>query len=156
MRASGVLQERLRTSWIVLGAGFILLSIDEAADVRMILKNVVFAFASEEAKSNLTTVLPVLWTVPVLAIVGLLFVFFIPFIRSLGHNEALHFLTAGGAFVFAATGIENIQGDHMIQTGGVRDFWFMILVTIEESTEIAAILYFQNRLIRMIRRLHTN
>lgn len=137
-------------AWKVLGAGFVFMSLDEFGDLRMLLKDFGRAALQNNDVLSSSAVFSVAWTIPIAILVVMIGFYFIPFLRSLGRYYAFHFLLAGGLFVLAALGLENVQGFHAAQTGGVRDLYFMALVTIEESIEIGAILYFQYFLIRYI------
>jgi hypothetical protein len=139
-------------AWKVLGWGFFLMSIDELADIRMILKNIGMYASNKEALDAAASVgFSVAWTIPIAILLIFLGFYFLPFLRSLKMVYTINFALAGAAFVFGAVVIENIEGFHIAETGGVRDFKFMIMVTIEETLEISSILYFQYFLIKYIK-----
>lgn len=132
--------------WRVLCFGFLFMSIDEFCDARMILSTLSKAALSSQ---NVTAIpyFSVAWTIPITAIVILLAVYFIPFLLRLRQVYLINFAVAGTLFVFATLGLETIEGFHTIETKGVRDFTFMLYVTVEEIIEIFSIIYFQHYLI---------
>ena len=148
--------ERLRKpanvrAWQVLGLGFAFMSLDEFADVRMILSRMAQGLANGKLD---VPFLSVAWTVPVALIVVVLAVYFLPFLMRLERSYLAHFALAGACFVFATIGLETFEGNHAAVTGGVRDLKFMLMVTLEESMEIFSVLYFQYFLLRYVRQHH--
>lgn len=143
-------QDRQRTAWLVLCFGFLFMSIDEFADLRIVLSTAVKAVLRNERYVESIPFFSVAWTIPVtLIVIGLAF-YFIPFVRSLKRIYAMNFAAAGAVFVFAAIVLETLGGHQSILTQGVRDLKFMMLVTLEETLEICSILYFQYFLIRYL------
>ncbi|MGX4641028.1 hypothetical protein [Massilia sp. SYSU DXS3249] len=141
-------------AWRILAAGFLFMSVDEFADLRHILATAVKAVSGSGFEA--VPLLSVAWTVPVAAILVVLAVYFVPFLLRLKKVYTINFALAGAAFVLAAMGFETVQGYHVAQTNGVRDFTFMVLVTVEETLEIFSILYFQYFLLRYINEYHRN
>lgn len=138
--------------WRILAAGFLFMSIDEFADLRHIVSTAVKAVSGSGFES--VPLLTVAWTVPVAAILIVLAIYFIPFLLRLKTVYTINFALAGAAFVFASMGIETIQGAHVVETRGVRDVAFMLMVTLEETLEIFSILYFQYFLLRYLDEFH--
>lgn len=139
-------------AWRILAAGFLFMSVDEFADLRLILSKMVKAVAGVHLEA--VPLLSVAWTVPVAAIVVLVGLAMIPFLLRLKKVYMVNFALAGAAFVFAAIGFETIEGYHVVHTRGVRDIAFMLMVTVEETMEIFSILYFQYFLLRYINEYH--
>ena len=139
-------------AWRILAAGFLFMSVDEFADLRIILSKMVKAVAG--AHFEAVPVLSVAWTIPVAAIVVAVALYMVPFLLRLKKVYMFNFALAGAAFVFAAIGFETIEGHHVLQTNGVRDVAFMLMVTAEETMEIFSILYFQYFLLRYINEYH--
>lgn len=135
--------------WQVLACGFLFMSIDEFADLRMVLSNLVKSANSGGA--DMAPLLSVSWILPVAIIVVVLAIYFIPFLLRLERSYLIHFTLAGAAFVFAAMGMETFEGNHMLVTNGKRDLLFMGMVTFEETLEIFSILYFQRYLLKYLR-----
>lgn len=133
---------KLAVPWRVLSFGFMFMSVDEFCDARMIISRASKALLSSQ---NITSLpyFSVAWTVPITAIVVLLAVYFFPFLLRLRKVYLINFAIAGALFVFATLGLETIEGFHTITTNGVRDFTFMLYVTVEEALEIFSIVYFQ-------------
>lgn len=149
IQAKSHIEGSFRVAWKILGAGFLFMSIDEFCDLRMVLKTLGKA-AMESSDVVTSSGFSVAWTIPISGLVILLGLYFIPFLRSLPRFYSINFLLAGGMFVLAAIGLENVQGFHVAQTGGIRDIYFMLLVTVEETIEIGSILYFQYFLVRYL------
>ena len=143
-------QDRHATPWFVLAGGFLFMSLDEFADLRIVLSSFIKSVVKNDHYAEAIPFFSVAWTVPVFVIVVVLAFYFIPFVLSLKRIYALNFAIAGGLFVFAAIGLETAGGNQAILTHGVRDLTFMWLVTLEETMEIGSILYFQYFLIRYI------
>ena len=141
-------------AWRILAAGFVFMSLDEFADLRMILNKAARSVAS--AQLDAVPLLSVAWTVPVALLLIVLAVYFIPFLLRLKPVYTLNFALAGAAFVLAAIGFETIEGHHVVLTQGVRDFSFMLMVTGEEILEIFSILYFQYFLLRYLNEYNRN
>lgn len=142
-------------AWRVLGFGFLLMSLDEFADVRMIMSRA----ADGVAGASLLEMVPfmsVAWTVPVVLLLAVLAAYFVPFLLRLDKRYALHFCLAGACFVLASVVLENTEGAHIKTVDGVRDIPFTLMVTLEESAEIFSILYFQYFLIRYVRQYYPN
>lgn len=137
---------KLAIPWRVLSFGFVFMSIDEFCDARMIISRLSKALLNSQ---NITAIpyFSVAWTIPITAIVILVAIYFIPFLLRLRKVYLVNFAIAGSLFVFATLGLETIEGFHAVKTEGVRDFTFMLYVTVEEIIEIFAIIYFQHYLI---------
>ncbi|WP_306391401.1 hypothetical protein [Telluria beijingensis] len=140
-------------AWRVLGLGFLLMSLDEFADVRMILHRAADGI-SGTSLLDMVPFMTVAWTVPVVLVLAILAVYFVPFLSRLDKRYALHFCLAGACFVLASVVLENTEGAHIKTVGGIRDIPFTIMVTLEESAEIFSILYFQYFLIRYVRQYY--
>jgi hypothetical protein len=138
---------KLAVPWRVLSFGFLFMSIDEFCDARMIISTISKSVMSSQ---NITSLpyFSVAWTIPITAIVILLAFYFIPFLLKLRKVYLVNFAVAGALFVFATLGLETVEGFHTVQTKGVRDFTFMLYVTLEETLEIFSIVYFQYYLIK--------
>lgn len=140
-------------AWTILGGIFLLLSIDEFADLRILLSNAVkFVLADPHYIKNVP-LLSVAWTLPALVLVGGLGIYLIPFLVRLDRFYSANFIAAGAIYVFAAVGLETFQGNISEASGGVRTLGFTLLVTLEESLEMFSILYFQFILLKYLERL---
>ena len=145
--------KHMTPAWRVLGWGFLFMSLDEFADMRMILSRI----ADGAAGAPLLEMVPFLsvaWTVPVVLILLGLTAYFVPFLLHLDKRYALHFCLAGAGFVLASVGLETTEGNHINLVNAGRDIPFTIMVTVEETIEIFSILYFQYFLIRYASQYH--
>lgn len=147
-RAEG---DKRKHAWFVLAFGFVFMSIDELADLRIVLSNVVKGILKNDQYVQSIPFFSVAWTVPVFVILVVLAIYFIPFLTSLSRKYLFHFTAAGMLFVFATMGMETLGGNQVIATKGVRDLTFAVMVSIEETIEIFSILYFQFALIQYLR-----
>lgn len=135
-------------AWKTLAGLFVFLSIDEFADLRILLSKFLKSHAFGASIFDQAPALIVAWTVPAMALVIFIGVLFIPFLWSLKTKYAVAFIACGAVFVFAAVGLETVQGHVSIDTGGVRSGLFMLLVTIEETLEMFSIIVFEAYLIK--------
>lgn len=149
-RAKSADKDKGSRAWFVLSFGFLFMSIDEMADLRIVLSNFVKEVLKNERYVESLPFFSVAWTVPMFFIVLMLTIYFVPFLNTLKKKYLIHFMIAGALFVFAVMGMETLGGHHVVITKGVRDITFALLVTIEESIEIGSILYFQFFLIQYI------
>jgi hypothetical protein len=153
-RLEGRRAVRAARPWQVLAFGFLFMSMDEFADLRMVLSRLAKSVGTGGA--DMLPFLSVAWTVPIAIILVVLAIYFVPFLLRLERSYLVHFTLAGAAFVFAAMGMETFEGNHMLITGGQRDALFMGMVTFEETLEIFSILYFQRYLIKYARQHYPN
>lgn len=136
--------------WRTLTFGFLFLSLDEVANARMLFSNFIKHLTQEDNFADSIPLMAVEWTIPIIVILLALAIYFVPFLLSLKNKYKIHFILAGICYVFAAVVLENIEGHHLDTTGGKRDLLFTFYVTIEETLEIASILYFQYFLMQYI------
>lgn len=139
------------SGWMSLAAGFLYLSIDEAAALHENLNAPAVAMLKAmgfQAAGLLTFVWPLL-AVAMLALAAA------PLWRLLRRMPAWprrRALTAGAMFLSGALGMELIGG-HMFYTYGYYSKGFAIASTIEEFLEMAALIVFADALLRYIREL---
>ena len=123
--------------WALLSVGFLLMAIDEAASIHEIfirpVRNLlgggdlgIFHFA---------------WVVPGIILVLMLAVFFLKFLSHLPAKTRHSFLLAGTLFIGGSIGFELIGG-HYAELHGTRDLFYSMLVTVEESLEMAGVIVF--------------
>lgn len=153
--ASGVLAlialiergSRDRRKWQWLALGFAVMALDEnlAVHERIIepMRNLlggerlgIFYFA---------------WVIPALAMVAVLGAYFLPFLLRLPRRTMIPLIASAALYLGGALGVELIEGwwreDH-----GYRSLGFHLLVTLEESMEMAGTIMFIHALLRHIAR----
>jgi len=125
------------SKWAILSAGFLLMSFDEAATVheslvapvRSLLGNGELGFFYWS------------WVIPGIALVLFLGVFFRRFLLDLPATVRLRFLIAATIYIGGAIGFELIGGRY-IELHGDQNLTVSMLATVEESLEMAGLIYF--------------
>lgn len=91
------------------------------------------------------------WVIPALGMVALLGVYFLPFLLRLPRRTMIPLMVSAGLYLGGALGVELIEGwwreDH-----GYRSLGFHLLVTLEESMEMAGTILFIHTLLRHLAR----
>lgn len=139
MNAAGLLYlvrqstDAWRGHWTVLAVGFFLMSVDEVAGVH----------------ETLNTATHTLWAWPALVLLGVLGLWFVPFIRALSRSTMVQFVLAGLVFVGGAIGME-IVGDPM----DADTLVYNMTVLVEEGMEMMGVLIFAHALILFLQAQH--
>lgn len=122
--------------WLMLALGFLFLSFDELTQVHEALVKPVRRLMDIDGG-----LLTIGWVVPGAIAVGLVFVGFIPFLRSLPRATAIRFFVAGAIYVGGAIVLEAI-GHATLPEDGERTFFFKMLAMFEEVAEKAGVAFF--------------
>ncbi|MET0620794.1 MAG: hypothetical protein ABW056_10975 [Thermoanaerobaculia bacterium] len=120
------------TRWAVLSVGFLYLAFDEALSLHERLSVPVKAILGSRTGLHHT-----FWAVPILIVVILLGLYFLPFLRRLPAKTRWTLLAAGGIYVGGAIGVEFLSGTFW---SGKEDLTYVIIVTLEESCEMAGVI----------------
>jgi hypothetical protein len=133
--------------WLILAGFFFALSLDEIATIHEWLS------ASLSAHMNNTGLFYFAWTLPALVVCLAGLACFVPFI--LGFNGVDRTLLIGSAVVFlsGAIGMEMLGGAEA-ELSGVTSLRYRLLMTVEESLELAGLLIFMLFLLRRLRASH--
>lgn len=133
--------------WLILAAIFFVLSLDEIATIHEWLS------ATLSAHINNTGLFYFAWTLPALVVCLAGLACFVPFI--LGFNGLDRALLIGSAVVFlsGAIGMEMLGGAEA-ELNGVTSLRYRMLMTVEESLELAGLLIFLLFLLRQLRASH--
>ena len=135
---------RWSRNWWLLAVVFAAMSLDEVAALHDRLVN--------PLQSALGTSGPLLyaWVVPG-ALVGIAFLAVqAGFLRHLGRETGLRLVLAGAVFAVAAVGLEMVEG--VVDSAGGRDSaGYSLLVLVEETLEVAAVLWVAAILVRHLR-----
>lgn len=91
------------------------------------------------------------WVIPALGMVAMLGVYFLPFLLRLPRRTMIPLMVSAGLYLGGALGVELIEGwwreDH-----GYRSLGFHLLVTLEESMEMAGTILLIHTLLRHVAR----
>jgi hypothetical protein len=136
------------TMWLLLAAGFVLLAIDEMAQIH----GGMYLAASGEAQRRARGVLYYSWVVPALAIVGVSGLVFARFLMHLPSRTRWLFAGCGAMYVLSAIGGEMTAG--WLKSSGVqrRHLLTSLTVTLEEIGEMVAITFFAASVLDYLRR----
>lgn len=122
--------------WAILALGFLFMTADEALSVHERLVRPMRQLLGDEPLG----VLFYAWVIPGLAIVLLVALLFVRFLRRLRSRTAVLFMVAGGLFLAGAIGLELAGGWYVERHG--RGIVQGIISTVEEALEMAGIIVF--------------
>ena len=136
--------------WVLLCLGFGLMTVDEAWSIHERAIEPLRALLGEEQDLG---VLYYAWVVPGIVLVALLTVYFWRFLGRLPARTALAFAAAGAIYLGGAIGMELIGGRYD-ELYGVTNLGYVLIVTIEESLEMAGVIVFIWALLDYLRTHH--
>jgi hypothetical protein len=135
--------------WAVLAGGFLLMAYDEAFQVH---ERLIGPMRGMLGGGDLG-VLYFAWVVPGIALVAALALFFLRFLLQLPAATRRAFSIAGALYVMGAIGMELLEGRHA-EAHGLLNPTSVVLATLEESLEMAALVLFVLALLRYLERKH--
>lgn len=135
--------------WSILSFGFMFMAFDEAWSFHERLDNVVRPFL----ENGNIGIFYHAWVVPGLALTFVLALFFLRFLFRLSPKMRYRFLMAGGLYLGGALGVELIGG-YYAELHGYRNLTYSMIVTVEESLEMAGAIVFIWALLRYIGETH--
>lgn len=142
-----VLQRKQRaphvSKWAILSFGFVLMAYDEAFQVHETLNRPIRALMGD---GNLGLFF-FAWVIPGLAVVVILGLFFVRFLRYLPATTRRAFLMAATLYLGGAIGAELIGGRH-VELHGLGNWTYRIIATIEETLEVAGLVVFIRALLK--------
>jgi ABC-type multidrug transport system permease subunit len=124
--------------WITLTIGFLFMAADEGFQLHERLSNPFKNFFAQGEQG----IFYFAWVIPGIAIVILIGLFFISFLLYLSRPVRYRFIVAAILYLGGAIGFELISGKYAELYGMDNWIYSMILITIEESLEIAGIIFF--------------
>ena len=131
--------------WLFLSALFMFLCLDEAAQIHE---------KFDKLKSRIDVLenssLAHAWVLPYLALIIFVIIFLKGFLLSLPYKTKNLFILSGAIFVFGAIGLEIIQGQLSILSGGHETLTLDILYCIEELCEMSGVILFIWALLKYI------
>jgi hypothetical protein len=133
-----------RGRWVLLAAVALFLAMDEALQFH---EKLILPMRSLIGG---TGVLFFPWFLPYVAAMAVLAVAYLPFLRQLPRPTTVGILVAGAVFCSGALGMEMVEGIFFEDDPFARTLLLDVLVTIEESLELAGILLFIHALARHI------
>jgi hypothetical protein len=142
-RVKGV---RLAGRWGALAALFLLMAVDETAQLH--------DMATGPLRNGLALDFGLLyfaWLIPALLVLGICFVYFAPLARSLPADIRTRFVAAVALYVGGAVGGEMLGG--FTVAGGRTSPGYLATITLEESLELAGSLMLISALIALVRRV---
>ena len=121
--------------WSLLALIFLVMSIDEAVSFHEVL--------IEPLRNGLGTsgIFYFAWVIPGSVIVGLLGLYFLPFLFRLTTRSAVLFAAAGAIYVGGALGLELIGGS-LADAYGIESTPYLVAAVLEEGLEIAGLTVF--------------
>ncbi|MBS1830389.1 MAG: hypothetical protein JST93_34120 [Acidobacteria bacterium] len=138
-------RDGLRRPWAVLACGFLFMAVDELARIHELLVAPTRQWLGRDQLGPLYFA----WVVPGFALVAVLALYFVPFLRALPRRDALRFLSAGAVYLGGALGVE-LAGGNAAEQGGVQQPLYVALVTLEESMEMTGAVLFIRALLLYI------
>jgi hypothetical protein len=123
--------------WAILSFGFLFMAADEAWSFHEMLIKPVGKLLGDD---NLG-VFYFAWVIPGIALVLVLALFFLRFLLHLPAKTRLTFLMAATLYIGGAIGVELIGG-RFAELHGTRNLMYSMIVTVEESLEMAGVIIF--------------
>jgi hypothetical protein len=115
--------------WSLLALGFVWLAFDEAASIHEALNPIARIYL------GLSYLRGVAWTVPMVVVVAVLAILYLPFVRALPRRYVLLFLASGLLYFGGAIGVEIMGGMLKVRYGAIS--WpYQIEVVVEEGCEM--------------------
>jgi hypothetical protein len=141
LAAVGVLKraapDRRARYWLGLAALFVYMSADEAAGLHEL-----WGQAVGEEDGIREGFFRYAWVIPGMVAVAAVAAVYLRFVWQLPPGTRRLFVTAGLLFVGSGLGMEMIAGYYLANGGAIRTFGYSMLVTIEETGEMIALVIF--------------
>jgi hypothetical protein len=141
LAAIAVLNRKQRTphvsKWAILSFGFLYMAYDEALHVHERLISPVRTLVGD---GNLG-VFYFAWVIPGIALVFILALLFLRFLLHLPATARLRFLMAATLYIGGAIGVELVGGRYA-ELHGMQNWTYSMIVTVEESLEMAGLIVF--------------
>ena len=125
------------TKWAVLSVGFLVMGFDEAFEFHERLISPIRGLLGD---GNLS-IFHFAWTLPAIALVFFLGLYFARFLLQLPANTRSRFCFAAALYLGGAIGIELIGGSYA-KANGQQSLAFSMIATLEECLEIAGLIFF--------------
>lgn len=128
--------------WAILSFGFLFMAIDEAVSIheKLLLPSAQLLYLLGATPGHYGF-FAFAWVVPAIAIVIVLALFFLRFLFGLPPKTRFRFLVAGTIYIGGAIGMEMIGGRY-VESHGDATLTYIMMSTVEESMEMAGVIYF--------------
>jgi hypothetical protein len=120
--------------WVLAAVGFSFMSADELCQYHEHLTEPIWTWLQVEHMAA-SGYLRNAWVVPVLLLLPLAVIAFVPFLRALSTRDRTRFIAAAAVYVFGAVVMDMISGHEYFRAGGFS-MTLLALVTIEETSEL--------------------
>jgi hypothetical protein len=127
---------RDRPFWLLLGGGFLFMTVDEALQLHEMLVRPMRHLLGGETLG----VLYFAWVVPAMAVIATAAIVFPRFLLRLPRRTAAALVIAGAIYLAGAVGMELVGGRYFERRG--KDLTYAVLNTIEETLEFAGVILF--------------
>lgn len=132
-------------SWAILAGGFLYMSFDEGSSIHEL---AIAPIKKALGDSNPSFFL-FAWVIPGIVIVFIFTISYIKFFFKLPKNIRLMFLISAVLYLGGSLGFEMISG-HYASIYGIKNLEYNLIVTVEESLEMAGIIVFIYTLLKYI------
>lgn len=132
--------------WTILSLGFLLMAADEMMSLHELLTVSMRALVPHGHGYGL---LYFSWIVPAMAMVGLIGLMYIRFLKHLPRVSRLYFIRAACIYLGGAIGMEMLGGRYA-EMAGADNFTYNLFTTVEEGLEMLGVIYFIDALLGYI------
>ena len=129
------LRDPFRIQWGILALGFLAMAFDEGASIH----ELIVTPLKHLLGNNLPDFLTFVWVLPGMLIVLLLAVYYYKFFMSFSGHMKKWLLISGGTYLCGLLAME-LVGGYILGIFGIRSLVYNIVVTIEESLEMAGLI----------------
>jgi len=140
-------KDRFRGHWMILALGFCYMAFDEGASIHELVVVPIRKLVGGELPGFLTFV----WIVPGMAIVAILAVAYLRFMRALPRQTSQRIIIAGGVYLSGLIAMEMVGGVYAHEFG-IKDLTYNLIVTHEELLEMEGSVLFIYALLDYIAR----
>lgn len=133
------------TKWAILSFWFLLMSIDEAWSLHEELTEPIRRLLGRESAG----IFYFAWIIPGIVLVSVFALFFLRFLLRLPQKTRRAFLGAATLYITGTIGIEAISGSYA-EVYGYETFAYNFMATVEESLEMAGIIWFIYALLKYL------
>lgn len=134
------------TKWAILAFGFLYMTVDEGMSIHEKLRIPMHRFFGDVFPS----IFHFVWVIPGIAVICVLTLFFAKFLRRLPAKTRSEFVIAATLFIGGAIGMEMVGGWYAHSHGLKNLTYSIIIVTLEESLEMAGVIVFIYALLEYI------
>jgi len=131
--------------WAILAFGFLLMAVDEALSIHEKLVTPVRELLGDGPLG----IFYFAWVIPGIAVVLVLTLFLLRFLLRLPAKTRFTFIVAGTLFIGGALGLELVGGRYA-ELHGQENMTYSMIVTVEESLEMAGVIVFIYALVKYI------